>query len=132
VTLSLIVVTIVMGVLTGMLSATMGVGGGIVVIPFMLFVLESSQHVAEGTSLVVIVPTALAATVAHLKNRLLVTDGLWLLIGGGVLGAVAGALVALQMDAEVLQKIYAALALYLSYRFLFGNAIARRQTEGPG
>ena len=47
------------GLLTGLLSAIFGVGGGQIVIPFMVLVLGTSQHVAEGTSLLVIVPTSL-------------------------------------------------------------------------
>ncbi|MGH2736650.1 MAG: TSUP family transporter, partial [Actinomycetota bacterium] len=44
------------GLGVGLLSALFGVGGGLVMVPFMTLVLDESQHLAEGTSLLVIVP----------------------------------------------------------------------------
>lgn len=58
---------VAVGVIVGVISALFGAGGGIIMVPFMVLILEKTQHVAEGTSLLVIVPTALAGVYAHRK-----------------------------------------------------------------
>ena len=45
-----------------------GVGGGVIMVPYMVTFLDKTQHVAEGTSLMVIVPTAIAGVIAHNKR----------------------------------------------------------------
>ncbi|MGH8573566.1 MAG: TSUP family transporter, partial [Gammaproteobacteria bacterium] len=53
------------GIGVGVFSALFGVGGGIIMVPFMTLVLDKGQHLAEGTSLLVIVPTAIVGALAH-------------------------------------------------------------------
>lgn len=113
-----IVLTIVAGLVTGILSAIFGVGGGQVVIPFMLLVLGASQHVAEGTSLVVIVPTALVDAWAHSRRGYVNGRAVVFVTAGGVVGAVAGALVANSLDPDLLRRIYAVFVLWVAWRFL--------------
>ena len=64
-----IALVVVAGFLTGILAALFGVGGGLLLVPFMVLVLDESQHVAQGTSLLVIVPTAAAGMLSHARNR---------------------------------------------------------------
>ena len=48
------------GLLAGVLSGLFGVGGGVLLVPAMVIVLGYGQHLAQGTSLLVIIPTAIA------------------------------------------------------------------------
>lgn len=122
-----IALTVVAGLVMGILSAIFGVGGGQVVIPFMVLVLGADQHLAEGTSLAVIVPTALVGAWAHARRGFVSRRATGLLIVGGVVGAVAGALVAHQLDPDVLRRIYAVFVLWVAWRFLRPS---RRAPEG--
>jgi uncharacterized membrane protein YfcA len=97
---------VVFGVFTGLVSALFGVGGGIVMVPFMTIALDLSQHTAEGTSLLVIVPTALAGVLAHRRRQQIRLRHVLLLAAGGVIGSVAGASVALGIEGEVLERIF--------------------------
>lgn len=106
------------GIFTGLISSMLGVGGGLIVIPFMLIVLDSGQHVAEGTSLLVIIPTAIAGAVIHARNDLVDWTLLKTLIIGGLVGVVLGGLIAVNADGEVLKTIYTAFIFFISYRFL--------------
>lgn len=56
------------GVASGLLAALCGVGGGIIMVPAFVILLKVSQKVATATSMAVIVPTAIAATVRHVWN----------------------------------------------------------------
>ena len=56
------------GLLTGLINGLLGIGGGTILIPAMVFLLGEEQHVAHGTSLAVILPTALMSTLIYQYN----------------------------------------------------------------
>lgn len=58
----------VAGVITGVLSGILGVGGGIIIVPVMIMLFGMSDLVAKGTSLVMIVPTSVSGTIANLRR----------------------------------------------------------------
>jgi len=104
------------GVLTGSLSALFGVGGGIVMVPFMTLVLGLSQHTAEGTSLMVIVPTAVAGIIAHRRRFKIRLRHVVLLASGGIVGSLVGASIALGLAGEVLQTLFGGLVTLVGLR----------------
>jgi hypothetical protein len=113
-----VALTIVAGVLTGILSAVFGTGGGQISIPFMILVLGFSQHLAEGTSLFIIVPTAAMGAWAHSRRGYVRwRPAFWLSIAG-LGGAAVGALLAIQLDELLLRRFFAAFVLYAAYKFL--------------
>jgi uncharacterized protein len=93
------------GVFTGVLSALFGVGGGLVMVPFMVLVLAGDQHLAEGTSLLVIVPTAIVGVIAHTRQGYVSFKHAGVLAAGGVGGSYLGASLALQLEEGHLQVI---------------------------
>lgn len=126
------VVTVAMGVGVGVTSALFGVGGGILMVPYMVLVLELTQHVSEGTSLLVIVPTALVGAIAHARNGYVdnVTAG-WLAVGG-IAGAIVGALLGLELDGDTLRKLFAALVAVVGLKMTYdGLRPAPTRTPRP-
>lgn len=121
------------GVIVGVLSALFGVGGGILMVPFMVLVLGRGQHVAEGTSLLVIVPTAIAGVLAHRTNDYVSFRHAALLALGGVLGAYSGASWALGLSARTLQLAFGVLMALSGIRTV-RHGVARigeeRRTRG--
>jgi uncharacterized protein len=106
------------GLLTGLLSALMGVGGGIVMVPIMVLGFGFSQHLAEGTSLAVIIPTALVGAWRHSRSgytrwRVGLTVG-----AGGIVGGAAGGTVAQLLDGQVLQVLFAVLLVVTGIRLV--------------
>lgn len=110
------------GVLVGALSALFGIGGGVVMVPFMVLLLGGDQHLAEGTSLLVIVPTAVAGVVAHARRGFVdFRSAAWLAIGG-VVGAFIGARIALASSTETLEMIFAGFLVVMGVRLLVKSA----------
>lgn len=109
------------GVVTGALSAIFGVGGGLLIIPFMVLVMGASQQLAEGTSLAVIIPTALAGAWVHHRSGLVAWRAAAYIATGGVVAAGLGALLAVRADELVLRRLYAVVTLVVAYRFLRGR-----------
>ncbi len=104
------------GLLTGVLSALFGVGGGLVMVPFMVLALGSDQHLAEGTSLLVIVPTAIVGVIAHTRRGYVSFKHAALLAVGGVAGSFLGATIALQLEEGALQVIFGAFLALMGVR----------------
>jgi uncharacterized protein len=95
------------GVLVGVTSGLLGVGGGTLVVPFLTLAVGLSQHEAEATSLVVILPTAVAGSLA-LRRRGVGDLGLALRFGVfGAIGGVLGALLALALPGSTLRIVFA-------------------------
>jgi uncharacterized protein len=104
------------GVLTGAAAGLLGVGGGTLIVPFLTLAVGLSQHEAEATSLLVIVPTAIAASVV-LRRRGVGDLGYGLRLGAlGAVGSVLGALAALALPAHVLRLIFGVFVLLASAR----------------
>jgi uncharacterized protein len=106
VTLELGAGVVAVGLVVGVLSALLGVGGGLLMVPFMVVALDESQHLAEGTSLLVIVPTAIVGSVANLRSHFVSWRHAALLAPGGIAGAYLGASLALRVEPERLQALF--------------------------
>ena len=104
------------GVLVGLLSALFGIGGGVAMVPFMMLLLDRSPHLAEGTSLLVIIPTAIAGVIAHQKRGFVSFRHAGWLAVGGVFGAFAGARLALSIEEGVLKTLFAAFLAVMGVR----------------
>src|ERR1700712_563055 len=105
----ILIVLVVFGVFTGMLSGLLGVGGGIFMVPFLVLVAGLDQHEAQATSLLVVLPTAIVASWSLYKRgvgdvRLSLRMGLV-----GMAGSAAGAVLALSLPAHALRLIFATL-----------------------
>ena len=112
--------------MAGTLAGLLGVGGGILLVPFLVLAVGLSQHEAEATSLLVILPTALGASVALARRDV---GDLPVALGLGTVGAVGatgGALLALSLSADVLSLIFAALLALVGVR-LVRDARAERE-----
>ncbi len=110
--------TALFGVAVGLLSALFGIGGGIAMVPFMALLLERSQHLAEGTSLLVIIPTAIAGVIAHHKRGYVSFRLAGILASGGAMGAFLGARLALTLDASVLETCFAVFLVVMGVRII--------------
>jgi uncharacterized protein len=107
---------VVGGLGAGFLSGTIGIGGGLLFVPTLTVGLRLSQAVAQGTSLIAIVPTAIVGGYTHFReHHVLVAPALWM-GGGGVVGAVIGALVAVEVPGPLLARVWGAFLVFSAYR----------------
>ena len=106
------------GVVVGVASGLLGVGGGTLIVPFLTLAVGFSQHSAEATSLLVVLPTAIVGSLA-LHRRGVGDLGLALRFGVvGAIGAVLGALVALALAGDTLRLIFAVFVGAIGLRFV--------------
>ncbi|MEO6041099.1 MAG: sulfite exporter TauE/SafE family protein [Croceibacterium sp.] len=115
---------LLLGVVTGILTMLMGVGGGFILVPAMLYVLGMSAGVVVGTSLFQILFVTMASTMMHAlttKAVDIVLAGLLLL--GSVIGAQIGTRIAQIAKPEVLRLLLAAIVLAVALRMAFGLGV---------
>ena len=113
-----------LGVIVGILTMLMGVGGGFILVPAMLYILGMSASVVVGTSLFQILFVTMAATMMHAlttKAVDIVLAGLLLL--GSVTGAQIGTRIAQVAKPEILRLILAAIVLAVALRMAFGLSV---------
>ena len=107
-----------LGLITGLIASTLGVGGGIVFVPSLVMFFEFAQHNAQGTSLAVIVPTAIVGAFAHgRRGRVDWRVAGWIAVGG-VIGGLAGSSAALSIDPDMLRRLFALLLVVVAVRML--------------
>jgi len=99
-------VGVLIGAAAGVASGLAGIGGGVVMVPAMVFFLGLSQHSAEGTSLMAILFTAAAATKVNIAHSLVEWRVVWLLAMGGAITAPLAALAAQRIPADTLARIF--------------------------
>ena len=124
-TVPVFVGVVAFGLLVGALSALLGVGGGLVMVPFLVLVLNVAHHAAEGTSLLVIVPTAAVGALAHRRSGFVSFRAAALIALGGIGGSYAGAAVALGVSAELLERIFVIFVVGMGIRLMFQGLRSR-------
>jgi uncharacterized protein len=108
------------GMFVGFLAAIMGIGGGFVVIPAMIYLLRMSTAVVVGTSLFQIVFVAAFATILHaVQNKSVDIVLASILMTGGVLGAQFGSLAGGRLKGEEMRILLAALVLIVCLRMAY-------------
>jgi len=119
------------GLGAGFLAGLLGIGGGLVMVPAMVLIFGFDQHVAQGTSLLVIIPAALTGSYTHHRNGRLVLRDAALLGAGGVIGALIGSVTALSLDDAILRRLFAAFLVLTALRMLASQAWFRRRPPAP-
>ncbi|HET9952004.1 MAG TPA: sulfite exporter TauE/SafE family protein [Candidatus Eisenbacteria bacterium] len=113
-----IALPVLFGALAGGLGGLMGVGGGIVLVPLLLYFLHQTQHEAQGTSLAFFIVTALVAAVPYIRAESVRWDLVGVLALGAVPGVMAGAAVAKRTPAARLRLWFGLAILATALRLL--------------
>lgn len=125
-TAAVVALTLAMGVVVGAWSAAMGLGGGSVTVPVLILLFGVGAHTAEGTSLLVMLPNSVAASVQHLRQRTASPRLGAALACGAAPGAVAGASAGLVLPATALDWVFGLFVLFIAGQQLRRIQISRR------
>jgi uncharacterized membrane protein YfcA len=112
-----IMILLTTGAFTGFLSGMMGVGGGTIMIPVMVILAGFTQHVAQGTSLLVMVPAGAIGAFTHWKMGNVEKGILWGLIPGIIFGTYLGGNIANIIPNDTLRLIFAGMLIFVGLRY---------------
>lgn len=127
-----LMIFIIVGVFTGLSAGLLGVGGGIVSVPAMIFLLpnfdvppQQIMQTAIATSLVLIIPTSMLSAYSHYRRGALVWPYIVRMLPGLLTGAAVGAYIVSGLQQEFLQSIFAVLLILLALYMLLGKPVTR-------
>ncbi len=116
------IILLTTGAVTGFLAGMMGVGGGTIMIPMMVILTGFTQHIAQGTSLLVMIPTGVIGAFTHWKMGNVEKGILWGLIPGIIFGTYLGGNFANIISNDTLRLIFAVMMIFVAVRY-FGNSL---------
>lgn len=120
-TISTMFLLLCIGLLAGILSGLVGVGGGIIMIP-LLVMMGMSQHQSQGTSLAVLaVPVTAIAAFNYYKEGYVDWKYAAVIAVFFVIGGYIGSKFAVQIDQKILKKIFGIILLFVAGKLIFGK-----------
>jgi uncharacterized protein len=118
--LYLILGLIAVGVVAGYTSGLVGIGGGILVVPALIFFFGFSQHTAQGTTLAMLVPPiGILAAWNYYKQGFVDVKTALIICVGFLIGAFLGSGTAIHLQENLLRKIFAAVVILIGMRMFF-------------
>jgi uncharacterized membrane protein YfcA len=115
-----ILIIIMVGVAAGILSGLVGVGGGIIIVPSLVYFIGFSQKTAQGTSLALIMlPVGIFGVIQYYKQGHVDYRIVGLLAIGFLAGSFFGSKLALNISQETLKKVFAVLMIIIAIKMLF-------------
>jgi uncharacterized protein len=115
----ILIVTLI-GIAAGMLGGLVGVGGGLIIVPGLVYFLGFSQHTAQGTSLgLIMLPVGILGVLHYYKQGHVDFKTVGILAAGFLIGSYFGSKIALNMPQETVKKIFASLMIVIAIKMLF-------------
>jgi uncharacterized protein len=120
------------GLVIGTISGMVGIGGGIFLVPALHYLFKFSQHEAQGTSIAVLVPPiGIFAALEYYRHGYVRLPVVAWLACGFLLGALIGAVIANQVDENLLRRVFATFMLFVALQMLFSAEELHLRTVLP-
>lgn len=121
-TASTIISLVLIGVFAGVMSGFVGIGGGIIIVPALVYILGLSQHEAQGTSLLLMLPPigVLAVMNYYKAGQMNISYGVIIAIAF-VVGGYFGSKLSLQMSIGKVRLLFGILMLYMAIKLIYSG-----------
>lgn len=110
---------ILIGVITGFINGLFGSGGGIIVVPALIFLLKVDDHKAHATAIAIILPLSIISTIIYFMNGSIPFKIAIPVSIGGVLGGFIGAKILNKIPPNALRKIFGGVIIYTAVRMIW-------------
>lgn len=115
-----IVILLCIGLFAGILSGMVGIGGGIVIVPALVYFIGMSQHEAQGTSLtVLLLPVGILAVYYYYNAGYVDVKSALIIALTFVIGGFIGSKIAIAIDQNMLKKVFGIFLFLLSIKMIF-------------
>ena len=121
-TLTVVLVLIIIGLIAGTLSGLIGIGGAIIIIPALVYILGMDQYSAQGTSLgIMLPPIGILAAWSYYKEGALNLQYALIIAGAFIIGGYVGSKFALNMPEAMLRKVFAFVLAVIAVKMFFSK-----------
>ena len=118
-TTELVMILLLIGLFAGILSGLVGVGGGLIIVPAIIFFLGYSQHQAQGTSLgLLLLPVGILAVLNYYNKGYIDIKVVAIMSIAFIFGGWLGSKIALRLPADAVKKIFAVFLFYSAFKLL--------------
>lgn len=115
-----ILILIITGLVAGMLSGMFGIGGGIIIVPALVFFIGMTQHQAQGTSLgVLMLPIVALGAYNYYKTGNLDVRASLIIASTFLIGGYFGSKISLSIDHVMLKRIFGVLMIFVAVKMIF-------------
>lgn len=115
-----IVILLAIGLFAGILSGMVGIGGGIIIVPALVYFAGMSQHEAQGTSLaVLLLPVGILAVYLYYNEGYVDVKSALIIAITFVVGGFVGSKIAISIDQNMLKKVFGIFLFLLSLKMIF-------------
>jgi len=122
---------ILIGLAAGTLSGLVGVGGGIIIVPALVFFLGFSQQEAQGTSLgLLLLPAGILAVINYYNKGFIDLKVVGIMCAAFVFGGWLGSKLALSLSQEVVKKVFAVVLFYTAFKMLGWDLLIIKWIKG--
>lgn len=119
---SMLILLLVIGIITGVVAGMFGIGGAIVMVPALVFIMGFSQHMAQGTSLAVMLPPiGIIATWNYWKAGQVNLKFALILAAAFLVGSYFGSKLALNIPQDILKKLFGVLLLLVAAKMFLSK-----------
>ena len=130
-TVQLVLLLALVGFFAGVLSGLVGVGGGVIIVPCLVFFLGFSQQAAQGTSLgLLLLPVGIFAVINYYNKGYIDIKVVLIMSIAFIAGGWLGSKLALQLSQEALRKIFAVVLIYTALRMLHWDSLIVKWVKG--
>ena len=120
--ISVVLSLVLIGLLAGFFSGTLGIGGSVIMIPLMILWINFSQHQAQGTSLAVLaVPVTLLAAFNYYKEGYVNWKYAAIIAITFIIGGYLGSKLAISINQVLLKKIFGGVLLIVAFKMILGK-----------
>lgn len=113
---------VTIGLAAGILSGLVGIGGGIIIVPILIYLFGMSQLLAQGTTVALLVPPlGLLAAYVYFKNGQVNVPAAIFIALGVFIGSYFGARLAITIPEKLLTRVFGIIMLVISVRMIFGR-----------
>ena len=117
-----IIILLCIGLVAGILSGLVGIGGGIIIVPALVYFMSVSQHEAQGTSLaVLLLPVGIFAVYNYYKAGYVDIQATLIIASTFLIGGFIGSKIAIAIDQSMIKKIFGVFLLLVALKMILGK-----------
>ncbi len=129
---NIIIILLAIGLVSGILGGMVGIGGGIIIVPALIYLLGFTQYQAQGTSLALLMlPVGVLGVIQYYKQGHIDFSVVFILAAAFVVGSFFGSKLAMSIPQETVKKIFACLLLFVGIKMLFFDGKKNKVAPKP-
>lgn len=126
-----LIILFLVGIAAGMLSGLVGIGGGIIIVPALVFFVGFSQKMAQGTSLgILLLPVGILGVIQYYKQGYIDMKVVLIISVAFLFGSYFGSKIALRLPQDTIKKIFAIFMILIAIKMIFFDK-AKSNTGKP-